>query len=184
MLIELVVQSLTRLGGNLERSTVSHKLHDITCSIQNCTAMATILKVGGHAGTETRFYLVVKIVGNLPPYFFAVNFDGPFGQAVPPFLSCVLKCGTRTLSKEKSPLCLTQQPQKGDKDFLRLGRLKTVQLRSQQPSDDAWLSIVFSSRNVAPEAQVSFPALPRPLWVASAGERPHCQNKSQSSTSR
>jgi hypothetical protein len=83
VLIELLVQPLT--GGDFERSAISHEPYDITCAIQNRTAVGTILKMSGHDGAETWLDFIVKIVGYLPPHFFAVNFDGLLGQAVPPF---------------------------------------------------------------------------------------------------
>jgi hypothetical protein len=83
VLIQFLVQPLT--SRDLERSAISHKLHDIPRSLQNRAAMRTVLKVGGHDGTETGIYFIVKIVGDLPPYFFAVNFDWLLRQALPPF---------------------------------------------------------------------------------------------------
>jgi hypothetical protein len=86
-------------GGDYERSSIPHKLYDIAGAIQNGTAVGAILKMSGHDGAKIRLYFIVKIVGNLPPYLLAVNFDGRFGQAVPPFSSSVLECGTRTFSR-------------------------------------------------------------------------------------
>src|SRR5215469_5186230 len=87
VLVQLLVQPLT--GRDFERSAISHKLYHIARAIQNRTAMSTILKMGGHDGAETWLYFIVKIVGNLPPHFYTINFDGPFRQALPPFPSSI-----------------------------------------------------------------------------------------------
>jgi hypothetical protein len=108
VLIELLVQPLTSLGWNLESSPVAYEFYDVTRAIQNRAAVSTILKVGGHNGTETGIHFVVKIVGNLAPYFFAVDFDGLLGQAVPPFANSIQvrlqSYGVRVLPGRNLPL--------------------------------------------------------------------------------
>jgi hypothetical protein len=42
--------------------------------------MSAILKVRSHAGAEVSIHLAFKIIGNLPPHFYAVDFDGLFRQ--------------------------------------------------------------------------------------------------------
>ena len=48
--------------------------------------MCAIPEVCGHDGAELGIHLVVKIVGDVPPDFHAVDFNGPFGQVPTPFL--------------------------------------------------------------------------------------------------
>ena len=38
--------------------------------------MSAILKVRSHAGAERSVHLTFKIIGNLTPHFYAVDFDG------------------------------------------------------------------------------------------------------------
>ena len=76
MVIQLLVGFLTHSCWNLKSFSVSYQLHDIARSIQDGAAMSAILKVRSHAGTELSVYLTFKIIGNLTPYFYAVDFDG------------------------------------------------------------------------------------------------------------
>src|SRR6266853_1361906 len=76
MVIQLLVELLTHACWNLKSSSVPYQLHDVARSIQDGAAMSAILKVRGHAGAELSVYLTFKIIGNLTPYFYAVDFDG------------------------------------------------------------------------------------------------------------
>jgi hypothetical protein len=89
VLIQLLVQPLTSRRGDLESSAVSHQLHDISSAIQYCAAVGTVLKMRGHSGTETGIHFTVKIVGDVSPYLFAVDLDGLFSHALPPFPSSI-----------------------------------------------------------------------------------------------
>jgi len=80
MVIQLLVEVLTRARWNLKGLSVPNQLHDIARSIQYGTAMSAILKVRSHAGAERRVHLTLKIIGNLAPHFYAVDFDGPLRQ--------------------------------------------------------------------------------------------------------
>ena len=76
MVIQLLVELLTHACWNLKSFSVPYQLHDVARSIQDGAAMSAILKVRGHAGAELSVYLTFKIIGNLTPYFYAVDFDG------------------------------------------------------------------------------------------------------------
>ncbi len=76
MVIQLLVELLTRSCWNLKSFSVPYQLHDIARSIQDGAAMSAILKVRSHAGAERSVYLTLKIIGNLAPHFYAVDFDG------------------------------------------------------------------------------------------------------------
>ena len=69
MVIQLLVEVLTRARWNLKSFSVPYQLHDIACSIQYSAAMSAILKVRSHAGAERRVHLTLKIIGNLAPHF-------------------------------------------------------------------------------------------------------------------
>ena len=145
MCVQLLVQPLT--GRDFERSAISHKLYDIARAIQNRTAMSTILKMSCHDVAETWLYFIVNVIGNLPPNLYAVNFDGPFRQVVPPFPSSIQvgpqECGTGTLPKP--PVCLTQQLRKRDKKILKLARQSLFSIRISGLAKAAQLSSVFPS---------------------------------------
>lgn len=83
MLIELLIQPLS--SWHLEGSPIAYQFYDITRAIQDRAAVSTILEVGCHRGAETGIQFVVKIVGNLTPYRYAVDFDGLLRQAMAPF---------------------------------------------------------------------------------------------------
>ena len=46
--------------------------------------MCAIPEARGHDSAELGIHLVVKIVGDVPPDFHAVDFNGPFGQVSTP----------------------------------------------------------------------------------------------------
>jgi len=46
--------------------------------------MSAILKVRRHAGAERSVHLTFKIIGNLAPHFYAVDFDGLFAKCLAP----------------------------------------------------------------------------------------------------
>ena len=83
VLIELFVQPL--ISWHLESSPIAYQFDDVARAIQDRAAMSTILKVGRHSDAETGIQLVVKIVGNLAPYRYTVDFDRLLRQAVAPF---------------------------------------------------------------------------------------------------
>src|SRR6266853_728742 len=76
MVIQLFVEVPTRASWNLKGFSVPYQLHDIARSIQDGAAMSAILKVRSHASAERRVHLTLKIIGNLAPHFYAVDFDG------------------------------------------------------------------------------------------------------------
>ena len=80
MVIQLFVELLTCNRWNFKSSPVPYQLHDIACSIQDGTAVSAILEVRSHARAERSIHLALKIVGNLPPHFYAVDFDGSLRQ--------------------------------------------------------------------------------------------------------
>ncbi len=80
MVIQLLVELLTHACWNLKSFSVPYQLHDIARSIQDGAAMSAILKVRSHTGAELSVHLAFKIIGNLPPDFYAVNFDGLLRQ--------------------------------------------------------------------------------------------------------
>ncbi len=80
MVIQLFVELLTCNRWNFKSSPVPYQLHDIACSIQDGTAVSAILEVRSHARADRSIHLAFKIVGNLPPHFYAVNFDGLLRQ--------------------------------------------------------------------------------------------------------
>jgi len=80
MIVQFLVEPLTRSRRNLKGFSVSYQLHDVARSIQDRAAMSAILKVGSHAGAEFSIHLAFKIIGNVPPHFDAVDFDGPLRQ--------------------------------------------------------------------------------------------------------
>lgn len=111
MVIQLLVEFLTHSCWNLKSFPVSYQLHDIARSIQDGAAMSAILKVRSHAGAERSVYLTFKIVGNLAPHFYAVDFDGLVRQ-----VSCS-RLGLYHMvpgAWNKQFSIQTRQPQKGD----------------------------------------------------------------------
>jgi hypothetical protein len=80
MVIQLLVEPLTRARWNLKSLSVPDQLDHVTRTIQNGAAMSAILKVGSHAVAERSVNLAFKVVGNLPPHFHAVDLDGLFCQ--------------------------------------------------------------------------------------------------------
>jgi len=111
MVIQLLVEFLTHSCWNLKSFSVSYQLHDIARSIQDGAAMSAILKVRSHAGAERSVYLTFKIVGNLAPHFYAVDFDGRVRQ-----VSCS-RLGLYQMvpgAWNKQFSIQTRQPQKGD----------------------------------------------------------------------
>ena len=80
MVIQLLVELLTHACWNLKSSSVPYQLDHIARSIQDGTAVSAILEVRSHARAERSIHLALKIVGNLPPHFYAVNFDGLLRQ--------------------------------------------------------------------------------------------------------
>ena len=80
MVIQLLVELLTRSCWHLKSFSVPYQLHDIARSIQDGAAMSAILKVRSHAGAEITIHLAFKIIRNVPPHFYAVDFDGLLRQ--------------------------------------------------------------------------------------------------------
>ena len=80
MVIQLFVEPLTHAGWNLKSFSVPYQLDHIARSIQDGTAVSAILEVRSHARAERSINLAFKVVGNLPPHFYAVNFDGLLRQ--------------------------------------------------------------------------------------------------------
>ena len=80
MVIQLFVEVLTRARWNLKSLSVPYQPHDVARSIQDGATMSAVLKVGSHAGAERSIHLAFKIIGNLPPHFYAVDFDGLLRQ--------------------------------------------------------------------------------------------------------
>jgi hypothetical protein len=112
MVIQLFVEVLTRARWHLKSFSVPHQLHDIARSIQDGAAMSAILKVRSHAGAERRVHLTFKIIGNLPPHFYAVDFDGLFRQVYCSRLGLYQMLPAAIWNKQFS--IQTRQPQKGD----------------------------------------------------------------------
>ena len=112
MVIQLFVEVLTRARWHLKGFSVPHQLHDIARSIQDGAAMSAILKVRSHAGAERRVHLTFKIIGNLPPHFYAVDFDGLFRQVYCSRLGLYQMLPAAIWNKQFS--IQTRQPQKGD----------------------------------------------------------------------
>jgi hypothetical protein len=80
MIIQLFVEVPTRTRWNLERFSIPHQLDHVARTIQNGGAMSAIFKMRSHAGSQGSIHLAFKIIGNLPPHFYAVDFDGLFRQ--------------------------------------------------------------------------------------------------------
>src|SRR6266446_5232836 len=80
MVIQLLVELLTRARWNLESFSVPHQLDHVARTIQDGAAMSAIFEVRSHAGAEGSIHLAFKIIGNLPPHFYTVDFDGPLRQ--------------------------------------------------------------------------------------------------------
>src|SRR5713226_4110626 len=80
MVIQLFVELLTHACWNLKSFSVPYQLDHIARSIQDGTAVSAILEVRSHARAERSINLAFKVVGNLPPHFYAVNFDGLLRQ--------------------------------------------------------------------------------------------------------
>jgi hypothetical protein len=81
MVIQLLVEVLTRARWNLKGFSVPNQLHDIARSVQDGAAMRAILKVRSHAGAELSIHLAFKIIRNVPPNFNAIDFDRLLRQA-------------------------------------------------------------------------------------------------------
>jgi len=82
VVVELRIEPLAGNGGNLKSLPVSYKLHNIPCAIEDGTAMGTVSEVGLHNAAKLRAYLIVEIIGDLPPHFFAVNLNGYLSQGL------------------------------------------------------------------------------------------------------
>src|ERR1700687_2369888 len=82
VLIEFGVESAARIGGELESLSIPNQLQNISCAIEDRTAMVAILEVGSHDGAKLAIYGVIQIVRYLPPNFFTVDFDGPSCQVI------------------------------------------------------------------------------------------------------
>jgi hypothetical protein len=80
MVIQLLVELLTHAYWNLKSLSVPYQLDHVARSIQDGAAMSAILKVRSHAGAQGSIHLAFKIIGNPPPHFYAVNFDGLLRQ--------------------------------------------------------------------------------------------------------
>ncbi len=112
MVIQLLVELLTRSCWNLKSFSVPYQLHDIARSIQDGAAMSAILKVRSHAGAERRVHLTLKIIGNLAPHFYAVDFDGLVRQVSCSRLGLYQMVPGAIWNKQFS--IQTRQPQKSD----------------------------------------------------------------------
>jgi len=112
MVIQLFVEVLTRARWNLKSFSVTYQLHDIARSIQDGAAMSAILKVRSHAGAERSVHLTFKIIGNLAPHFYAVDFDGLVRQVSRSRLDLYQMLPAAIWSKQFS--IQTRQSQKGD----------------------------------------------------------------------
>ncbi len=112
MVIQLLVEVLTRARWNLKGFSVPNQLHDIARSIQDGAAMSAILKVRSHAGAERSVHLTFKIIGNLAPHFYAVDFDGLVRQVSRSRLDLCQMLPAAIWSKQFS--IQTRQSQKGD----------------------------------------------------------------------
>lgn len=112
MVIQLFVEVLTRARWHLKSFPVPHQLHDIARSIQDGAAMSAILKVRSHAGAERRVHLTFKIIRNLAPHFYAVDFDGLVRQVSCSRLGLYQMLPAAIWNKQFS--IQTRQPQKGD----------------------------------------------------------------------
>jgi hypothetical protein len=62
VIIQLLVQPLSRSRGKLESSSVTDELHYVTSAIQDGATVSTVLEVRGHCGSELGIHVVVKIV--------------------------------------------------------------------------------------------------------------------------
>jgi hypothetical protein len=82
MVIQLLVESLTRARWNLKSFSIPYQLDHIARTIQDGAAVSAIFEVRSHAGAQRCIHLAFKIIGNLPPHFYAVDFDGLLRQNV------------------------------------------------------------------------------------------------------
>ncbi len=89
MVVQFLVELLTHARWNLKRFSVPYQLHDVACSIQDGAAVRAILKVRSHAGAEIAIHFAFKIIRNVPPHFYAVDFDGLFRQVLTPVQACL-----------------------------------------------------------------------------------------------
>ena len=80
VVIQLSVELLTCARWNLKSFSVPYQLDHIARSIQDGTAVSAILEVRSHARAERSINLAFNVVGNLPPHFYAVDFDGSLRQ--------------------------------------------------------------------------------------------------------
>ena len=112
MVIQLLVEPQARARWNLKSFPVPDQLDHVARTIQNGAAMSAIFKVRSHAGAEGSIHLAFKIVGNLPPHFQAVDFDGPFRQksySRPIFVPASIKCSLLTSETQLSVRCLRRK---------------------------------------------------------------------------
>ena len=112
MVVQLLVEPLARARWNLKGFPVTHQFDHVARTIQNGAAMSAILKVRSHAGAEVSIHLAFKIIGNLPPHFYAVDFDGFVRQVSCSRLGLYQMLPAAIWNKQFS--IQTRQPQKGD----------------------------------------------------------------------
>jgi len=62
VIIQLLVELLTRSGGYPEGSSVTDELHYVTSAIQDGATVSTVLEVRGHCVSEPGIHFVLKVV--------------------------------------------------------------------------------------------------------------------------
>lgn len=126
MVIQFFVEVLTRARWNLKSLSIPYQPHDVARSIQDGATMSAVLKVGSHAGAERSIHLAFKIIGNLPPHFYAVDFDGLLRQVSCSRLGLYQMLPAANSNKLFSSQ--TRQPQKGDISVRNLSALSKFRL--------------------------------------------------------
>ena len=68
-LVDLVIEPLTEVLGNLENFSIGDQFHDIPRAVQNRGAMIAVLKMFFHARAQRGIDLVIDEVRDFPPDF-------------------------------------------------------------------------------------------------------------------
>ena len=97
VVIQFRIEPLARIWGKVESLSVSHKLQDISCAIEDSATMRAILEVRRHHGTGVGIYFIVEVIRDMPPNLYAVDFDRSWCQ-VPKLLPFWNKSRTLSLS--------------------------------------------------------------------------------------